>query len=100
MKLIVIRFTSPFKIAERENYIDSITLYRAFIKALSLLGESFDEIKNSEVKFSSMFPIVNNKLYLKIPFKTIQCDSRDMEKELKKIEYIDVGILEEVEPAL
>ncbi|WP_016729968.1 type III-A CRISPR-associated RAMP protein Csm4 [Saccharolobus islandicus] len=98
MKLIIVKFTSPFKIAERENYIDAITLYRAFIKALSLLGETFDEIKNGEVKFSSMFPIVDNKLYLKMPFKTIQCDNRDMEKELKKIEYIDVNILKEVEP--
>ncbi|WP_252896934.1 hypothetical protein [Metallosphaera hakonensis] len=98
MKLITLKFLSPFKIGEKENYVDSITLYRAFIKALTLLGYSFEEIRKGDVKFSSTFPVVSNRPYLKIPFRRVECNERTMDKELRKIEYIDVDILRSVEP--
>jgi CRISPR-associated RAMP protein, Csm4 family len=98
VKLITLKFTSPYSIGERENHIDAITLYRALIKALTLLEEPFDEIKNGEVKFSSTFPVVNGKLYLKIPYRIVKCTDRDKEKMLKKIEYIDADIFKKVSP--
>ncbi|MEM1627591.1 MAG: hypothetical protein QXV69_10110 [Sulfolobaceae archaeon] len=98
MKLITLKFTSPFIIGERENYVDAITLYRAFIKMLSLLGEPFDEITNQGVKFSSTFPVSNGKLYIKIPYRRVRCDDRNREKELKKIEYIEAEVLKMTSP--
>jgi len=100
MKLITLKFTSPFKVSGAEKYIDAITLYRAFINALSLLGESFDEIEEGKVKFSSTFPVKEGKLYLKIPFRTISCGDREVEKSMKGIEYVDADLFKKVKPPL
>lgn len=99
MKLIRIKFRTPFKIGQGENYVDAITIYRAFIKALSVLGEPFDDILDGKVKFSSTFPVVNGKLYIKTPYKKISCrENRELEKKLKSIQYMLFDKFKEYEP--
>jgi CRISPR type III-A-associated RAMP protein Csm4 len=98
MKLITVRFVSPFKIGEREDYVDAITLYRAFIKALAMLGEDFSEIVEGKVKFSSMFPVSNGTLYVKTPYRKVECKDREKEKRLKRISFISIDVLKELEP--
>ena len=95
-KLITVKFETPFKIGRGETYIDAFTLYRAFIKALSMLGEDFREIVENKVKFSSAFPVINGKLFLKVPPKKVNVKDRILEKKLKKVEYISQDLLKEV----
>lgn len=97
MKLIILKFITPFKIGNGENYIDAITIYRAFIKSLSFLGEPFDDIINGRVKFSSTFPY-KGELFIKIPFRQVECQDRKKEKEIKSIQYISLKTYEEIEP--
>ncbi|MGC9105435.1 MAG: type III-A CRISPR-associated RAMP protein Csm4 [Thermoprotei archaeon] len=98
MKLITVRFVSPFKIGEREDYVDAVTLYRAFIKALAMLGESFSEIMEGKVKFSSMFPVINGTLYVKTPYRKVECKDREKDKRLRRIGFIRVDVLKKAEP--
>ena len=98
MKLITLTFITPFSIGEKENYVDAITLYRAFIKALSLLGEPFDDILEGKVKFSSAFPVYKEKLFLRMPYRTIKCEDRAKEKQLRKIGYLNSEVLEKIPP--
>ena len=95
-KLITIKFESPFKIGRGENYIDAFTLYRAVIKALSMLGEDFSYIAEGNVKFSSAFPVINGKPFLKMPPKKVNVKDRVLEKKLKKVEYISLDLLKRI----
>jgi len=95
-KLITVEFESPFKVGRGENYIDAFTLYRAFIKSLSMLGEEFSELVEGNVKFSSTFPVINGKLFLKVPPKKVNVKDRVLEKKLKKVEYISLDLLKKI----
>ena len=97
VKLILLKFATPFKIGNGENYIDAITIYRAFIKALSYLGEPFDDIMNGSVKFSSTFPY-KGELFIKMPFRQVVCQDRRKEKEIRSIQYVSLKTYEEIEP--
>jgi|BEDMetMinimDraft_2_1075160.scaffolds.fasta_scaffold09587_2 Uncharacterized protein predicted to be involved in DNA repair (RAMP superfamily) len=97
VKLILLKFATPFKIGNGENYIDAITIYRALIKALSFLGEPFDDIINGRVKFSSTFPY-KGELFIKIPFREVKCQDRKKEKEIMSIQYVSLKTYEEIEP--
>jgi CRISPR type III-A-associated RAMP protein Csm4 len=97
-KLVKLEFISPFRIGD-ENYIDAITIYRAMIDSLSELNEDFEPLVEGKIKFSSVFPLKKSKLFLKMPYKRINCQSdRSLEKDLKKLEYINYEILQEYEP--
>jgi len=95
-KLITVKFESPFKIGRGENYIDAFTLYRAFIKSLSMLGEDFSEVVEGSVKFTSTFPVINGKLFLKVPPKKVNVKDRVLEKKLKKVDYISLDLLKKI----
>jgi CRISPR/Cas system CSM-associated protein Csm4 (group 5 of RAMP superfamily) len=97
VKLIILKFATPFKIGNGENYIDAITIYRAFIKALSYLGEPFDDIMNGSIKFSSTFPY-KGELFIKMPFRQVVCQDRRKEKEIRSIQYVSLKTYEEIEP--
>ncbi|BBG27755.1 type III-A CRISPR-associated RAMP protein Csm4 [Sulfuracidifex tepidarius] len=94
MKLVHLNFISPFRIGKGENYIDAITVYRAFIKAYSLLGYDISEIvDDAKVKFSSLFPMNQGRLILRSPVKIVECNDRRIEKTIKGASFIDFEVL-------
>jgi CRISPR type III-A-associated RAMP protein Csm4 len=98
MKLVHLNFSSPFRIGKGENYIDAITIYRAFIKAYSLLGYDISEIvHDAKVKFSSLFPMNKGRLILRSPIRTVICNDRRIEKMIKGASLIDFEVLKSAE---
>jgi len=61
-----------------------------------LLGEDFGEVVEGSVKFTSTFPVINGKLFLKMPPKKVNVKDRVLEKKLKKVDYISLDLLKKI----
>jgi CRISPR type III-A-associated RAMP protein Csm4 len=100
LKIAITRILTPIKIGRGEDYVDSMTLYRALMNIMIKLGHedaAKDLFLNGGITLSSLLPILNMKskriLFLRAPPIRLGCNDRRLEKEVKNAKYLDYELM-------